>query len=90
VRQGKFVEAEPLMIAETEQETGYGNEVVARAGFYEDWGDRAENREEAERHYREALRGFQIFASWATSGGEGAARMLDVNRVIEKIAELNE
>lgn len=38
VRQGKFVEAESLMLTETTQETGYGYEVITRAGFYEDWG----------------------------------------------------
>ena len=85
VRQGKFAEAEELMLAETEKETGFGNEVVTRAAFYESWGDRAANAEEAQRHYAEALRGFQIFASWATSGGKGTARMLDVNRVLKKI-----
>jgi hypothetical protein len=87
-RQGKFAEAESLMLEETAKETGYGYEVLTRAGFYEDWGDRAESREESEKHYNEALRSFQLFASWATSGGEGTARMLDVKRMAKKIAEL--
>lgn len=89
-RLGKFAEAEDSMLAETGKETGYGYEVITRAAFYEDWGDRAANREEAKKHYAEALRGFQIFASHATSGGEGTARMLDVKRVQEKIKGLGE
>jgi hypothetical protein len=36
-RQGKFAEAESLMLEETAKETGYGYEVLTRAGFYEDW-----------------------------------------------------
>jgi hypothetical protein len=88
VKQRKFEEAESLMLEETAQETGYGYEVTTRAAFYEDWGDLAENAQESKKHYAEALRGFQIFASWATSGGEGTARILDVNRVLKKLAEL--
>lgn len=88
VRQGNFAEAEASMLAETEKETTYGYEVITRANFYENWGDRAENSAEAKKHYEEALRGFQLFASWATSGGEGTARMIDVNRLLEKIAGL--
>lgn len=86
-KQERFAEAEELMLAETEKEAGYGYEVVDRAGFYEDWGDLAETAEEAKKHYHEALRGFQIFASWATSGGEGTARMMDVNRVLKKLSQ---
>lgn len=88
-KQGKFAEAEGLMLAETDIRTGYGDEVVTRAAFYEDWGDRAANAEEAKKHYAAALRGFENFASWATSGGEGTARMLDVNRVLKKIENLD-
>lgn len=46
-KQGKFAEAEQLMLAETEKRTGYGDEVVTRAAFYEDWGDRAANAGES-------------------------------------------
>ena len=87
-RQGKFAEAEPLMLAETENEV-HGYEILTRANFYEEWGDAAANPEEARAHYAEARAGFQLFASWATSGGEGLARMLDVDRVREKIARLS-
>jgi hypothetical protein len=78
------------MLAETEKQTGYGYEVLTRAGFYEDWGDCAGSAEEAKRLYGEALSGFQFFASCATSGGEGTARMMDVKRVQKKIAALDE
>lgn len=91
-RQRKFAEAEALMLAETERRTGYGDEVITRAGFYEDWGDscRAEDRDKAKEFYEKALGGFRVFASWATSGGEGNARMLDVRRVEKKIADLKD
>ena len=84
-RKGNFAEAEPLMLAETENEV-HGYEILTRAAFYEDWGDAAENPEDARERYKQALAGFQLFASWATSGGEGLARMIDVDRVREKLA----
>ena len=87
-RRGKFAEAEAAMLAETERRTGYGDEVIARAGFYEDWGDSEKDRDKAKGFYEKALNGFSNFASWATSGSEGNARMLDVRRVEKKIADL--
>jgi hypothetical protein len=87
-RQGRFEEAESSMLEETAKPTGYGYEFTARAGFYEEWGDRADSREEAKKNYAEALRNFQIFASGATSGGEGTARMIDVKRLQKKLDEL--
>src|SRR3712207_3231081 len=87
-REKKFAEAENEMLAETEEQTGYGDEVVTRAAFYEDWGDAEENKSEAREHYEKALGGFRLFASWATSGGEGNARMIDVKRVEKKIEDL--
>jgi hypothetical protein len=92
-RQRKFAEAEAAMLAETERETGYGDEVTTRAGFYEDWGDESrnsENKNKAREFYEKALGGFRLFASWAMSGGEGGARMLDVKRVERKIAGLKD
>ena len=89
VRQGKFAEAEPLMLAETEQETIYGYEVISRAGFYENWGDSFGSKNEAKELYEKSLSGYQLFAFWATSGGEGTARMIDVKRVEKKIAGLD-
>ena len=64
-RKGKFIEAESAMLGETGQETAYGYETLTRAGFYEDWGDRAEDKREAGEHYEKALDGYRLFASWA-------------------------
>lgn len=89
VRQGKFAEAEELMLAETAREGEYGYEAVTRAGFYEDWGDHAENIDKAKKFYLKSLTDYERFASWATSGGEGTARMLDVKRLRKKIADLD-
>lgn len=89
-RQRKFAKAEAAMLAETAQKTGYGDEVTTRAGFYEDWGDSETDKDKAKEFYEKALGGFRLFASWATSGGEGNARMLDVKRVERKIADLKD
>jgi hypothetical protein len=86
-RQGKFEEAESLMLEETAKETGYGYELIARAAFYEDWGARADSKEKAKEYYEKALDGFWQFAAGATSGGEGTARMIDVKRLQKKLAE---
>jgi len=86
MRQGKFTEAEALMLAETNvNEDRYGDNTVARAEFYEAWGDQTRAPLEAIDHYNQADFYFSIFASWSTSGGEGTARMRDVNRVRNKV-----
>ena len=84
----KFDEAEPLMLADTEKPDGYGGETVKRAEFYEAWGDTLGTVPDAEGKYRESHRYWALYASWATSGGEGTARMVDVHRVLRKIDEL--
>ncbi len=81
----RFAEAEPLMLAGTEMDDPFGEIIVARAEFYEQWGDAARTRVEAEKAYHEAIRYLSIFASWATSGGEGTARMAEVSRVVRKL-----
>ena len=85
---GEFERAEPLMLAATEAPDGYGGETIVRAHFYESWGDSLGKSPEAERKYWESHRHWATFASWATSGGEGTARMMDVNRVLRKIEQL--
>ena len=35
-----------------------------------------------------ALDGYTVFASWSTSGGEGMARMLDVDRIKKRLADI--
>jgi hypothetical protein len=90
MRQGRFAEAEPLVEAEYARGDDYGNFVVNRAYFCETWASQLTivNPREAIRLYREADHEYSMFASWATSGGEGTARMLDVNRIRKKIEEL--
>ena len=86
---GRFTEAEPLMLAETEPiEDKYGDNTVARAEFYEAWGDATASPLDAIDHYNQADFYFGIFASWSTSGGEGTARMRDVNRVQNKVKKV--
>ena len=41
----------------------------------------------AHRYWRLALSAWQYFASCASAGAEGMARMLDVNRVHAKLAD---
>lgn len=89
VEQGKFDEAESIMLADTSEADGYGGETVTRAHFYEQWGDVLAPDGAAEIKYRESHDYWATFASWATSGGEGTARMLDVERVIKKIEALH-
>ena len=87
-RQGRFAEAEPSMLEETGGPDPYGDLMLAKAGFYEAWGDALRPSSEAIGKYRLAHTEFAWFASCATSGGEGTARMLDVNRVLRKIEEI--
>ena len=86
VKERKFVEAEAAMLADTEPMEGRdGDNVVARAEFYEAWGDATRSPVDAIDRYNQADFYFSIYASWSTSGGEGTARMRDVNRVQNKV-----
>ena len=85
---GRFVEAESMMLAEALTPDGYGGETVMKAGFYEAWGDSLRDAQAATAKYWQAHHHWADFASWSTSGGEGTARMLDVNRVLRKIESL--
>ncbi len=76
------------MLADTEKRDGYGGETISRAEFYEDWGNFLRSGPEAESKYWESHSYWANFASWATSGGEGTARMLDVKRLLKKIEGL--
>ena len=85
---GKFAEAEPLMLDATPQSADvdpYGDNTVTRAEFYEAWGDHLKSGPDAEKQYWQSHNYWALFASWSTSGGEGTARMMDVNRVLRKI-----
>ena len=85
VREGRFEEAQPLMLEATSTPDGYCGETVTRADFYEQWGDSLGQEPIAGRMYWTSHGYWATFASWATSGGEGTARMLDVNRVLKKL-----
>ena len=88
VENGNFAAAEKAMREETEAMDQYGENTVARASFYESWGDALGSGGAAAEKYNESVRYWSLFASWSTSGGEGTARMTDVNRVREKIESL--
>jgi hypothetical protein len=87
VEAGNYFEAEAGMLAETDRGEGVFPLNEIRASFYENWGDRLSGDAQIEK-YEEALNNWQQFASYATSGGEGTARMLDVNRMLKKIGDL--
>lgn len=82
---GNYAEAEAAMLAETDRGIDMSPDNQIRASFYENWGDALGGDNEK---YREALNNWQQFASYETSGGEGTARMLDVDRVLKKIERL--
>jgi hypothetical protein len=86
----KFADAESEMLADTEAVDQFGENTVSRAAFYECWGDllSLDFSPDAKEKYAKALGCWQLFASWATSGGEGTARMSDVDRVLTKIEAL--
>lgn len=89
---GRFAEAEPLMLEGTPQSADvdpYGSNTVARAEFYEAWGDSLGGTAEGAEKYAESRKYWALFASWSTSGGEGTARMTDVHRVEQKLERLN-
>ena len=85
---GDFTNAEAFMLADTEGKDGGSPDVETRGWFYESWGDALSPAAEAERKYMDAYNNFAIFASWSTSGGEGTARMTDVNRVLQKASKV--
>lgn len=87
VEAGNYAEGEAAMLAETDRGEGFFPLNDVRASFYENWGDRLDGDEQIVK-YEEALTNWQQFASCATSGGEGTARMLDVNRMLKKLEDL--
>jgi len=74
------------MLAATDPENDeYGDDTVARAEFYEAWGDATRDPINATDHYNQADFYFSMYASWSTSDREGTARMRDVDRVRNKV-----
>ena len=85
---GNYSAAEHLMLAETDRGDGYFPDNEVRASFYENWGDTLSGVEKIAK-YELALTNWQQWASCSTSGGEGTARMMEVNRVREKLEAPN-
>ncbi|HMT08965.1 MAG TPA: hypothetical protein PKA82_13250 [Pyrinomonadaceae bacterium] len=88
IETGNYDDAEPLMLAETDRGEGYYPDCEMRASFYENWAEMLDGESQL-RKYRDALNYWQMHAAQSTSGGEGTARMLDVNRVAKIIDGLS-
>lgn len=85
----RFEEAEPLMLTATSGEDPYGDLLVAKAEFYEAWGDYLSPDSSSVEKYSLSHAEWAWYAACSTSGGEGTARMIAVNRVAKKIADLS-
>lgn len=85
---GRFADAEAAMIAETDRGEGFFPENEIRASFYENWGDTLDG-DGSTAKYKLALTNWEMWAACSTSGGEGTARMSEVQRVREKLEQLN-
>lgn len=88
-RGGRYAEVEAKMLAATDLGEGKFPECEVRGAYYENWADTIGDLDDRIAKYREALNYWQMFASCATSGGEGTARMMDVHRVQKKLERLN-
>ncbi|CAA9430607.1 MAG: hypothetical protein AVDCRST_MAG74-3669 [uncultured Pyrinomonadaceae bacterium] len=88
VKQKRFADAEKLMLDDTANVV-HGCEVVSRAGFYENWGDAAESKDERKNYYEKARADYYLYASGATGSGEGLQLLMNVERVEKKIARLD-
>lgn len=89
---GRYAEAESIVsIVYSDGSTVDGSEVEARGAFYEEWADAVidDDPAEARTAYAQAEEYYAQFASWATAGGEGLARMIDVDRVRDKLHALD-
>ena len=85
---GKSCRSRTTMLDDTAKVV-HGYEIISRAGFYENWGDTANAKDERKTYYEKALVDYQLFASYATGSGEGLQRMMDVERVQKKIKRLD-
>lgn len=87
VQCGNFSVAESGMLAETVRGEGFFTLNEVRARFHEGWGDRLDGDDQIGK-YEKALINWQQFAFYATSGGEGTVRMIDLDRMRRKIENL--
>jgi hypothetical protein len=90
MRQKRFSEAEKVITEEFSRLEHIGDSILSRGYFYETWASNVErqNPQQALVYYHKALNDYSVYASWATSGGEGTARMVDVDRLDKKIQKL--
>lgn len=65
-----------------------GSEVVARAGFYEDWGDSVATVDPDASHtaYLQAAELYALYASWSATGDDD--RLREVERVEHKLGSI--
>jgi hypothetical protein len=86
---GEWREAEQLMerleFADLENDSAADTDPIG--AFYEAWGDAIVDTdpEQARSRYELALDNYRRYASWATSGSEGLARMQSVRAVERKL-----
>lgn len=86
--EGKYLDGEAAMLAETDRGEGFFPINEIRASYYENWGD-AIGGDEKIAKYELALTNWGQWASCSTSGGEGTARMSEVDRVRKKLERFN-
>lgn len=87
--EGRYAEAEAEMLAYTDRGEGFFPLNEIRASFYEKWGDALNGAADASDKYQIAELNWQQWAACSTSGGEGTARMAEVQRVAKKLEALN-
>jgi hypothetical protein len=68
--------ADPVKLVDAIGYASRGAELARKAG----------RRREAIALLRLVLHGYEIYASWASSGSEGLGRMVDVDRVRDRLA----
>ena len=88
VADGRFAEAERLLgaIDVAQIADPHDPDLDPIGAFYEAWGDatRRVDADFADHVYDKAADRYGLFASWATAGGEGLARMISVEQLAAK------
>jgi hypothetical protein len=86
---GRWAEAEQLMerLEFDDLENDAAPDTDPIGAFYEAWGDAMVDTDpdQARSRYQLALENYRRYASWATSGSEGLARMSAVHDVERKL-----
>jgi hypothetical protein len=86
---GQWTEAEQLMerLEFEDLEAAAAPDTDPMGAFYEAWGDAivGTDPDQARSRYQLALEHYRRYASWATAGSEGLARMVSVHNVERKL-----